>query len=795
MVSPDDFRPLLEAAGLRPGSILADGELHRCPVEGKPDGRDGAYIVHADPPASYWLQNFRTGQVESGRPEPGKRLSREEEARLRARIQVDREKRRQAQEDRHAAAAERARAELAQAGPVDPGHSYLVAKGVPALGNLRQAGEILLLPALDEQGQVVSLQRIDADGAKRFMKGGRKRGTFFPIPARGGGKDGPLVIAEGYATAASVHQATGLAVLVAWDAGNLLAVIEAVRGKDACRKVIIAADNDASGVGQAKAEEAARTVGGLVALPPQAGQDFNDLHQAEGLDAVRACIEAAKAPEPGDIEGTTPDGWPEPVCLGETCPPPLDPAVLPESLRRLCADVADALQVPVELALTGALAVIATAVQGKAKIKVKPGYREPLNVYLCCALPPGQRKSGTLELLKSPLVSWEAERREEAREAVRVARSERATMEQVIAAKRKAAASAKNADERKKQSAEIVQLEKELPEVPSLPRLLADDVTSEGMAALMAEQGGRLAIIEAEGGLFETLAGRYSGGVPNLDLPLKAWGQEAVHVDRRGRDAIVMVKPTLTLALCPQPDVIASLGEKRAMRGRGLVGRILFWLPDGLLGRRSETRPVAPEIVSGYRQLVRGLLDLPVPKGADGNDAHDDIGMTPEALSVWRAFNAKVEAALGPGGELADMADWAAKLPGQAARIAGLFHCAEHGPRFLEAHVSGETMLAATTVAALLVEHFKVAAGLMRADPRVECAKKVWAWVEREGVERFTAREALQKVKGSFPTMKDLEPGLETLVEYGLVAPLPRERKSQPYVVNPKARSQAHGVR
>jgi hypothetical protein len=133
------------------------------------------------------------------------------------------------------------------------------------------------------------------------------------------------------------------------------------------------------------------------------------------------------------------------------------------------------------------------------------------------------------------------------------------------------------------------------------------------------------------------------------------------------------------------------------------------------------------------------------------------------------------------------MTDWAGKLPGQAVRLAGLFHCS-YCERPWDLQIEKDVMLAATNLASILVEHAKAALDLMGVDPRTECAKKIWAWLEREGVERFTGRDALKRVRGTFPTMKEVNPGLDVLEEYGLIIKLPKEHKSQPYAVNPKAR-------
>src|SRR5262249_23330320 len=96
-------------------------------------------------------------------------------------------------------------------------------------------------------------------------------------------------------------------------------------------------------------------------------------------------------------------------------------------------------------------------------------------------------------------------------------------------------------------------------EVPPVPRLVADDVTPEAAASLLAEPKGRLAIISAEGGIFDIIAGRYNGNVPNLDLWLKGHSGDMIRVDRKGRAPEYVPRPAMTLGLMIQPEVLSVI--------------------------------------------------------------------------------------------------------------------------------------------------------------------------------------------------------------------------------------------
>jgi len=193
----------------------------------------------------------------------------------------------------------------------DPAQApYLVRKDVPGYGVRFAPPGVLCVPLRDADGELWNVQRIaptkpEKGTDKLFFKGGRKSGLWHWCGDPAGAA--VLLVAEGYATAASIHQAGGWPVAVAFDAGNLAHVARELRRLYPAALLVLCADDDrkaqastGTNTGAAKAEAAARAVGGVVVLPagtPTDGEpvnwDFNDQHQAQGLGAVRAAIEAA----------------------------------------------------------------------------------------------------------------------------------------------------------------------------------------------------------------------------------------------------------------------------------------------------------------------------------------------------------------------------------------------------------------------------------------------------------------------------------------------------------------------
>lgn len=151
-----------------------------------------------------------------------------------------------------------------QAKPANAAHPYLIRKQVGAY-NIRQSGDLLLVPLMDVAGYLRNLQTIAPDGTKRFLKGGIKRGMFAPIGTLRGANRAYLC--EGYATGASIFDAYNEPVICALDAGNLLPVAQAIRAKCPSLPIIVVADNDRAtalktgvNVGVVKAQAVAESV-------------------------------------------------------------------------------------------------------------------------------------------------------------------------------------------------------------------------------------------------------------------------------------------------------------------------------------------------------------------------------------------------------------------------------------------------------------------------------------------------------------------------------------------------------
>jgi len=489
------------------------------------------------------------------------------------------------------------------------------------------------------------------------------------------------------------------------------------------------------------------------------------------------------------------DAWAPPIPLNDTGPLPTFPvSVFPDWLRAFVTAEAEATQTPADLAAMLGLAVLATACQRRVAVAVRSGWREPVNLFTLVCLPPGHRKSAVFADMTAPLVAFEQAEIARLSPAVAVAQSDRKVLEAKLSRAQSAASSPKQGEDPARAMEEARELARELAahRPPTLPRLIVDDATPEVITSLLAEQGGRLAVLSPEGGIFDILAGRYSQGAPNFEVLLKGHAGDTLRVDRRSRPAEFIASPTLTVGLCVQPEVLHRLAQRPGFRGRGLLGRFLYSLPVSALGRRRVDAPPVPrQVRAAYGQRVTDLLAIEPATDDRGDAIPHDLRLAPDADTRLLAFAAEIEPRLSEWGDLGTLTDWGSKLVGAVARVAGLLHMAASGPRWREP-IAASTVDAAIAIGRYLIEHARTAFAQMGADEGVSAALKVLRWVERNGQPTFTKRDAFEGLKSTFLRADALDAPLALLEAHGYVRrqPAPAGKAGRPsfaFEVNPLA--------
>ena len=290
------FSDAIKAAGLIPPDAIEPGKLHRMPGMGKAGSNSAAWCKLFDDGIGGVFGDFSSGFESSWQAEREAKYSEAEIAAFKTRIAEERKQREAEEAQRKAEAQTKAAAIWQKAEPAPGDHPYLTRKGIKASGAKLHSDGRLVIPCRAD-GETHSLQFIGPDGSKQFLPGGRIKGCYFSMGNPNGAA--ALCIAEGFATGATIHEATGYPVAVAFNAGNVGAVAKAMRDKFPDLPLILCADDDTQTEGNpglTSATEAARSVGGLLALPdfgidrPVGATDFNDMAALCGIEAVRQAI-------------------------------------------------------------------------------------------------------------------------------------------------------------------------------------------------------------------------------------------------------------------------------------------------------------------------------------------------------------------------------------------------------------------------------------------------------------------------------------------------------------------------
>ncbi|MGL4177512.1 MAG: YfjI family protein [Dermatophilaceae bacterium] len=475
--------------------------------------------------------------------------------------------------------------------------------------------------------------------------------------------------------------------------------------------------------------------------------------------------------------------WEDPIPLTPArVLPPFPVGVFPPWLAAMVTETSTALQVPPDLPATLALACLAVAAGGRVDIQARPGWVEPTNLYTVVALAPGSRKSSTFSMMTRPLYLAEqalADTTETARmEAALLARRAHAAAE-------RAAKAAENTDDDAPMADAVAAAETASRYAGDIhePRLLADDLTPETAATLLARHGGRLALLSAEGGAFTTVSGaRYNAAKgANLEPLLKAHSGDMIRVDRQGRPAEKIDRPALTIALTTQPGHLAGIAADPEARARGLLARFLYSIPTNTVGTRTINPPPVTDATSNtydahLTTLVAGLHTLP---------DRATLTCTPDAAHILLELEEWLEPRLHPDtGTLAPVTDWASKMAGLATRTAALLHLAAHTnstTHGTEQPVTADTMTAAVQVAHYYLSHALGVFTTLTLPPELDTARHLLDWATRTRADTFTRRDAYRALTSTrFPTAADLDPPLAVLLDHGYLRELPPARTGGP---------------
>jgi len=578
------------------------------------------------------------------------------------------------------------------------------------------------------------------------------------------------------------------------------------------RRVVIIGDNDAAG--RQHAQGAAASLYGVASsvrvaeLPGlQEKGDVSDwLAMGNGKAELIALIKGTPEWTPGA------QPWPELRPFDKAELPSFPVGALPGDLRQWVAAESEATQTPPALAGLLSLSVCSAAIARRVEVSPRPGWVEPVNLFVLALLNPGERKSAVFRDCTEPLREIEAELIETERPAVARAQTDRRQLEARLKRAEKLAVEKGDLEARH----EAGELAVELATTPEavLPRLIADDSTSEKLAAMLAQQGGRLASMSPEGGPFDVMAGKYAkNGAADFVVYLKGHAGDAIVTDRLSRESVRVESPALTCAYAVQPAVVRGLADSPEFRGRGLLARFCYALPTSPVGRRRvNAQPVAESVRGGYHATLRRLFwsfgnsgsasdqfasdfsDFGESSGNNGSASEPFVlRLTPEAAERMIQWEQWIEDELDDGGSLEMLRDWGSKLAGLTLRLAAVLHCCQHGPA---GSIAPPTLADAIEIARWSIPHAETTLNLMAAgeSSRDADARYIVRWIERHDRESFTKSEAQHHGKRRFPKAEDIDPALAELTKRGFIQQRPVEttgpgRPASPtFDVNPAAR-------
>lgn len=524
-------------------------------------------------------------------------------------------------------------------------------------------------------------------------------------------------------------------------------------------------------------------------MPDINPSDYNDFAALAGLNAVAASVAAAApvdplaarfgdalpppwpelsdedeafyrdAPAPGDTTSAEPEPWPEPSLPGVMVTPDVPCGLLPGVWGEFAQAVSDNTQTPAVMSVLSALGVLATLLQGRYEVDVS-SHREVLALWCVTVSPSGTRKSAVMSAFQEPPLYWEKLLRDRMRRDIIRNDALRDTTAKRIEGLKQQAAKAKD-EELKIIRSQIEDEEMAMPEVIRAPMLFTEDSTPETMQRLVADNGGRMAVLSDEPGLFRILGGLYNKGGASLEVFLKGHVGSSLKVERSAR-SIFVNRPCVSMSLMIQPDLVADLAGSKQFRGSGLMARFLYAVPVSNVGRRDvRRRNLIPEWLShAYSNAVMSLLEGYPP--TPGSEAKPIVlRLDNQADDLWLDFSQEIEDGLTEGGEYTDIGDWMKKLAGGVARIAALFELASYGLSITT--VGADSMRRAINLARLLLPHTRAAFGLLGADAVEDDAVAVLKWIQSNQVEEFTMRKIQQTMNYRFKTAAQVQKAVDSL--------------------------------
>jgi len=635
-------------------------------------------------------------------------------------------------------------------------HQYLDDKQVNTYDIRVNNRGLLVIPFRDPEGTIHTLQRIDAQGKKSWLKDGAKTPHYFKIT----GKPDRVFIAEGYATCATIREATGSIVIMAGDKGNMGPVSRVIRAKLPDIGLVIAADIDA----YVELTPLAQEIGAAIVAPIGINgdsSDFNDLAKLKGLDEVRVQLDSAN-----DIEKPPPEPLRRIALSSNQFPiDALGPILTPAVLK-----IQEMIQAPLAMCGQSVLAGASLALQGLIDIEID-GRRRPVSGYFLTVGCTGERKTAVDEAALAPHRIRDRELYDNY-----LIEKEAHVMDLDIWNSQK-----KNLKSDTTSPEEFKSTIKELgpkPVPPLLPFMFTSEPTVEGLTRLLSDGRPSMGVFSDEGGM---MVGGYSfskeKALHSGASYSKFWDGGPVDRVRGSEEASKLYGRRVALHLMLQPNVAGEFLRNDLLADQGFLTRCLACYPESTVGNRPYREiGLDDPVLLQYNAHILSLLKRDLATEADDPQVLQPRAVTlnSQAKQLWREFHDYCDAASARGGEYEPIRGFANKAPEHAIRIAAILTGVSDPDA---SHIDLDTMRDAIQLTNYYLMEWMRIMDEAGVDPDIHLAETLLDWLKDTGETFIYPRKIYQYGPNSLRNKKDTMRIMEILEGHAHVIKLGESMK------------------
>lgn len=443
---------------------------------------------------------------------------------------------------------------------------------------------------------------------------------------------------------------------------------------------------------------------------------------------------------PAELEQDEPWETPLPLDSWETPEPPK--GAFPVSLEAYTDAVSACNQTPRDNAQAVALGTLAAVVQGQYCVQIG-GRPSPENLAMAVGIgaDSAERKSADFGLLLGPIHLFESEAAETYREKSADQKAATEVLESRREGLRKRAA--KGEEGLIGEMSEVIRQLEALRAIKPR-RLMCQDVTPERLSGLLQEQGS-MALMSAEGGPFEAMAGKYSGRREVANVFMQGYSGDSITYDRQSGTSYTAERPSLTMVIMSQPSHLQGILSDKLYVGRGLLERFAWFFPRPMAGYRDvgAAAPIPARLANVYKDTLRRLMPPPDPVSGKSPE-RIPLTIKGDGESAILELQAWLEPQYRPDGELYHVRAWAGRLPTLAAKVGTLWHIwdAASAGRSIPIIVESEWVRRAVAwVREYILPMGLKAWGMMGADAATDPARQVLAALQRSPETSWSVRE------------------------------------------------------